>query len=585
MTAELFPGDIFNLADIALDVARRDPGRLAVIVPNGRDANGKRLYRRHTYREMSDDIESVAVGLREIGIVEMTRTVFMAPPSYESCVVGLALTRIGATTVWIDPTVGYLNVAERLGRLKVEAFVGIPVAHLGRIAFGWGPRFMPKAISVGGSFPGAHTVASLRRPVPASITKAALTPDDPASIMYTTGSTGPAKPTLYRNREFCNVFRTVHHTWRFAEIEGVPVDMPVFPAFFAVGLSAGGTIVIPPINFVRQTPAKVNARALLEVIQDCGVQTLFASPVILENLSRLGRDEGAVAPSLHTVVGGGAPLYAHVIGPLQRMLGPGGSVHADYGATEALPVTEMPCKEALEDTYASTARGAGLCVGHPFPGVELKIIAIDEKPIASLANARELSLGEVGEIIARGPHISRMYADDVASTAKNKIAGRDGEVWHRLGDAGYLDDKGRLWCCGRLGHRITLSSGMMFPLMCEPIFDAHPAVRQSGLVGVSASSTSNVTVPVICVELKNHKAHNSRQLDALRSELLAMAAAHPTTRNIRHLIFHSRLPVDPRHNSKIERPALARWAARHLPREQRKRAVHELTLAAHNEPR
>jgi acyl-coenzyme A synthetase/AMP-(fatty) acid ligase len=586
MSHKLFPGDIFNIADIALDVARRDPERIAVIQPDGRNPDNTRKYIRHTYRELSDDVESVAVGLREIGVVEMTRTVFMAPPSYESAVVTLALTRVGATSVWIDPTVGYRNVAERLCRLKVEAFVGISLAHLGRFAFGWGPRFMSKAIVVGDrGFPGAHSVASLHRGVPSTITRAVLTPDDPASIMYTTGSTGPAKPTLYRNKEFCNVFRMVHHTWRFAEIEGVPVDMPVFPAFFAVGLSAGGTIVIPPINFLREKPAKVRARALLEVIRDCGVQTLFASPVILENLSRLGRDEGATAPSLHTVVGGGAPLYAHVIGPLQAMLGPGGSVHADYGATEALPVSEMPCKEALEETYGATARGAGLCVGHPFPGVTIKIIGIDDRPIATLGDARELPLGEVGEIIARGPHISQSYANDVASTKKNKIAGPDGEVWHRLGDAGYLDGKGRVWCAGRMGHRIAIQSGALFPLMCEPIFDAHPAVRRSGLVGVTVSVDSDVTVPVICVELKDHKAHDGRQLDALRTELLAMAATHPNTRNIRQLIFNARLPVDPRHNSKIERPALARWAARHLPREERKRAVHELRLAAQNEPR
>lgn len=586
MTSDLFPGDVFNLADVALDVARRDPERLAVVEPDGRNPDGTRRYLRHTYRELSEDIESVAVGLREIGIVEKTRTVFMAPPSYEASVVGLALTRVGATTVWIDPSVGHLNVAERLRRLKIEAFVGIALAHLGRFTFGWGPRFLSKAIVVGGGgFPGAHTIASLRRPVPPSIQPAAVGPDDPAAIMYTTGSTGPAKPTLYRNKELCNIFRVVHHTWRFAEIGGVPVDMPVFPAFFAVGLSAGGTIVVPPINFVRETPKRVDARALLEVIHDCQVQTLFASPIILEKLARLGQEEGAVAPSLRTAVGGGAPLYARVIGPLQKMLGPGGSVHADYGATEALPVSEMPGREALEETYAATSRGAGLCVGHPFPGVSVKIVAIDEEPIPSLAEARELGVGKVGEIIARGPHISPMYADDVESTRKNKIAGPDGEVWHRLGDAGYLDDQGRVWCCGRLSHRIMLPSGTLYPLMCEPIFDAHPAVRQSGLVGVRVPATSGPLVPVICVELTKSAAQSERELAALREELLELAAAHSTTRGIHHVLFRPRLPVDPRHNSKIERPALARWAARHLPHEAREPAVRERTPVVVVEPR
>jgi len=567
---ELFPDDIFNVADVALEVSRSDPERIAVVEPEGKNGDGSRRYRRHTYRELSADAESVAMGLRAIGIVERTRTVFMAPPSYGGCVMGLALTRVGATTVWIDPAVGYQNVAERLRRLEVEAFVGIPLAHLGRIAFGWGPRFRAKAIVIGtAGFPGAHSLESLRRTAPAAPSAPAVGPEDTASIMYTTGSTGPAKPALYQHRNICNVFRLAHHTWRFGRRGEVPVDMPVFPAFFSVGLSAGGTIVIPPINYVRQTPAKVDPRALAEVIRDCRVQTLFASPVILENLSRLGRDEGVVLPSLHTVIGGGAPLYEPVVGPLRRMMAPDGEVHADYGATEALPATEMPGLESLNETYAATARGAGLCVGRPFEGVTVKIVDIVDGPIASLADARELPTGQIGEIIVRGPHVSPEYADDRASTEKNKIADPAGGVWHRLGDAGYLDRAGRLWCCGRVSHRIELANGRLFPLTCEPIFDAHPAVRRSGLVGVRVSDSSPHATPVICVEVED----GLRDLGALREELLAIAAGNPTTRAIRNVLFHSRLPVDPRHNSKIERPELSRWATEHLTRKLRRDKV------------
>ena len=557
MNAALLPDDVFDLAGVVLDVARTDPERVAVIEPKGRNPDGTRRYRLYSYRALSNDVESVAVGLREIGIAERTRTVFMAPPSYEACVLGLALTRVGATTVWIDPAVGYLNLAERLRRLHVEAFVGIPLAHLGRTAFGWGPRFLSKAISVKGRFPGAHSLESLRRPCPATIQAANVGPEDPAAIMYTTGSTGPAKPALYRHKNLCGIHRVAHRTWRFEEAGEVPVDMPVFPAFFSIGLSAGGTIVVPPIDFVRQGPADVDPHALLEVIRDTNVGSLFASPVILENLARVGREEGAVARSLRVVVGGGAPLYAPVMEALERMLGPGGVVHADYGATEALPVSEMGAREALEETFAKTAAGAGLCVGHPFEGVEVKIVKIHDGVIETSADAIEKKTGEIGEIIVRGAHISPEYADDEASTRKNKIRSTDGTIWHRLGDAGYLDDRGRVWCVGRMGHRIATPSGDFFPLLCEPIFDAHPAVRRSGLVGVPVPESSE-TLPVICVELAGGRSRAEQS--ALRDELLAIAAAHPTTKSIRHVLFHKRLPVDPRHNSKIERPALAEWA-------------------------
>ena len=574
MTPTLFADDLFNLADIAREVAGRDPDRVAVIAPDGRNRDGTRRYRRHSYRELSRDVESIAVGLREISIAERTRAVFMAPPSYGGCVAGLAMTRVGATTVWIDPSVGYRNVAERLRRLEVEAFVGIRLAHLGRTAFGWGPRLLSKAVVVGGRFPGAHSLESLRRPAPDAPAAPQVEPHEPAAIMYTTGSTGAAKPALYEHRNLCHIFRLVHQTWRFDRHPGPPIDMPVFPAFFSIGLSAGGTIVIPPIDYVRQSPADVDPRALLEVIRDCQVETLFASPVILENLARLGRDQGATAPSLRTVIGGGAPLYAGVIGPLRRMIGVDGEVHADYGATEALPATELRGHETLSEQGA-TAAGRGLCVGRAFPGVDLKIVAIVDGPIATASDMRELPAGEIGEIIVRGRHVSPRYAGDPPSTLANKIADADGGVWHRLGDAGYLDGEGRLWCCGRLGHRVELPSGALFPLMVEPIFDAHPRVRRSALVGVA--SRGDVT-PVLCVELVD-RAVRGRDIPALRAELVALAAEHGTTREIRHVLFHRRLPVDPRHNSKIERPLLRRWAAARLPRE-RRRALPQIGAVA-----
>jgi acyl-CoA synthetase (AMP-forming)/AMP-acid ligase II len=239
----------------------------------------------------------------------------------------------------------------------------------------------------------------------------------------------------------------------------------------------------------------------------------------------------------------------------------------------------MPGGEALDETFHATARGAGLCVGRAFAGVDVKIVAIDDEPIATLARAREMPRGEIGEVIVRGAHISPAYADDIASTLKNKIADAGGGTWHRLGDAGYLDDQGRLWCCGRVGHRLKLPSGPLFPLVCEPIFDAHPLVRRSGLVSVPVAGERAGIVPVICVELVEG-AKQVRDLDTIRAELLAAAAANPATQQIRHVLFHPRLPVDPRHNSKIERPALARWAASHLPRAQRKRAVRELAPVA-----
>lgn len=555
----LFQDDIFNLANIAYDVARVDPERIAVIEPAGRDAQGKRQYKRYTYRQLSADVESIAPGLREMGIAEGTRIVCMTPPSYEAMVVGLALTRVGATTLWIDPSVGYLNVGERLRRIKPEAFVGLPIAHVGRLAFGWGPRTLRKLIAVNGRFPGVRSFDSLRREAPAVPAQPAVTPDDIAAVLYTTGSTGPAKPTMYLHRNFAHLYRVVYESWRFDPEKKVPVDMAVFPAFFFIAVSAGGTMVVPPINFAVQTPAKASPKALLEVINDCGVQSCFASPVLLENMARYAVAHGIKTPSFTRVIGGGAPIMARVKEALLAMMGPDGQVFSNYGATEALPSTEMDGRETLGETWALTKQGAGLCVGRPFKGVTLKIVRMSDGPIPTLAEAEELPAGEIGEILVNSPHISPGYFLDPESTRKNKVFGPAGEVWHRLGDAGYLDTKGRLWYCGRVSQRVRAKDGPLFSLNCEPIFDAHPKVKRSGLVGVPAGDGE---AAVICAELV--AGVSAGEHETIKQELLEMAARQPSTSRIKHVLFPKVLPVDPRHNSKIERPALAKWAAAHL---------------------
>lgn len=556
----LFSDEIFNLAEVVRKIAKEDPQRIAVIEPKGRQLNGKRRYKKYTYARISADAESVAPGLREMGVAEGTRTVFMAPPGYESCVMQLALTRVGATTVWIDPAVGYLNVAERLRRIEPEAFVGLPIVHAGRLLFGWGSRLLRKTIVVGEpGFPGARSVKSLRRKAPAEPKAPAVSPDDPALVLYTTGSTGPAKPTLYLHRNFCEVLRIVRRSWRADEMEGIPVDMPAFPAFSFVGLSMGGTVVVPPINFALESPAKADPRAMLEVINDCGVKSMFASPVLLENLGRYAAAHGIKTPSFKRVIGGGAPITAAIMGPLMEMMGEGGEVASNYGATEALPSTEMEASEYLRETAPLTLKGVGICVGRPFPGIEIKIARMSDEPIPSMDNVEELPAGEIGEILLRGKHVSPAYFWDEESTRKNKIPDGEGSVWHRVGDAGYLDKKGRLWYCGRVSQRVKASGGDLFSLQCEPIFDAHPKVRRSGLVGVRRGAAE---VPVICIEVE--QGVRQSELAGLRAELLELAAKHAVTKSISNILFHPGLPVDPRHNSKIERPKLAQWAAKRL---------------------
>ena len=81
--------------------------------------------------------------------------------------------------------------------------------------------------------------------------------------------------------------------------------------------------------------------------------------------------------------------------------------------------------------------------------------------------------------------MTREYVTRTEANALAKIA--DGpRVWHRMGDVGYLDEQGRFWFCGRMAHRVQTAAGPMFTIPCEAIFNQHPAIYRSALVGVGA---------------------------------------------------------------------------------------------------
>ena len=354
------------------------------------------------------------------------------------------------------------------------------------------------------------------------------------------------------------MFRNAHHSWGFDEDPDVPVDMAVFPAFLFIPISAGGTVVVPPIDFARQGPAQVNSAALIQVINDCKVKSFFAAPILIENLAREALARNLTMPSLRRVIGAGAPITGPVEQMLAAVTGPDAELAANYGATEAMPSTELSSREHLDGLWEKTERGAGVCVGHPLPGVELRIIGIVDGPIDSVDQTTQPGPGQVGEILVRGAHVSPEYYLDPESTRKNKVPDPSG-AWHRFGDVGYLDADGRLWVCGRVSQRVRAAGADVFPLQVEPLFDAHPKVRRSGLVGVPGP---NGELPVLCVEPQPGVGRHEQA--RLHEELLALAASSDVTRTIHTVLFIPKLPVDPRHNSKIERPKLAKWAAGQL---------------------
>ncbi|MFM9092451.1 MAG: AMP-binding protein, partial [Verrucomicrobiota bacterium] len=253
--------------------------------------------------------------------------------------------------------------------------------------------------------------------------------------------------------------------------------------------------------------------------------------------------------SLRRVLCAGAAVPADLWAAAPRFL-PHGRLQSPYGATEALPLTSI----AQEEVAAlATPPAGGACVGRPLPGITVRVIAAAEGPLAADAVERPLPPGEIGEIIAAGPVVTKAYDAAPEATARAKIVVGD-RTWHRLGDCGYLDVEGRLWFCGRQVERVETATGTLFPEPCEQVFRRHPAVARCALVGLGERPRQR---PALVVEASLGAA----AAEALAGELRTLAAAHPGTCEIRTFLFHPRFPVDVRHNAKIHRLALARWAA------------------------
>ena len=198
--------------------------------------------------------------------------------------------------------------------------------------------------------------------------------------------------------------------------------------------------------------------------------------------------------------------------------------------------------------------------GQPLPGIELRIIRITDDPILEWSDDLILPDGERGEMVVAGPVVTTEYFGLPRATRLAKI--HDGDtVWHRMGDIGYWDEQGRVWFCGRKSHRVVTELGTMFTDCCEPVFNQHGDVSRSALVGIGPKGNQR---PVIVVEPEPGRLSPGRRKRTLQGELLALARANSTTEEIRHVLFRRNLPVDVRHNAKINREELAVWARRRL---------------------
>lgn len=548
--------DQVNIAERLRESAKLYPHQKAVVFPAGRNSQGQVTYTQLTFAQLNEESDRLAKGLIEYGVQPGHRLVLMVRPSLEFIALTFALFKTGAVAVLIDPGMGRSNIFDCLETVEPDGFVAIPIVQAIRVL---NRRRFASArlnVTVGGRrwFWGGRTYDELAATLPVGFESARTKATDPAAIIFTSGSTGPPKGVAYEHGMFDAQVQLLQ---QFYDIKPGEVDLPGFPLFALFNSAMGVTTVIPDMDPTK--PAQVDPLKILEAIRDQEVTQAFGSPAIWNRIGRHCEATGEKLGSLRRVLSAGAPVPIHV---LDRMLKAfehdDANIHTPYGATESLPVVSISGREVLNETAALSRRGAGTCVGRLFPQVRVRIVEITEGPIRHVNETRELPRGEIGEILVQAPSTTREYFRRPEATELAKVADDDGRFWHRMGDVGWFGDDGRLWFCGRKTHIVEAASGRMFTIPCEAIFNEHPQVFRSALVGVGRKPNQK---PVIIVEPEAGEFPESEaDLQKLQEELLKLGRASPLTESIDTVLFHRSLPVDIRHNVKIFREKLAPWA-------------------------
>ena len=541
------PAQNANIARHLSRMAREHPDRAAVIT----QANGATT----TFAELEARTNRYANGFVGIKIARGMRVLVLIEPGLDFAAVVFALLKIGAVPVLIDSGMGVANMLHCIRQVRPEAMIGIPRAHALRLLRRGAFKSVLHVVTAGRRWLwGGHSLKRLHDRSSDRFEMATFRPDDEAAILFTSGSTGPAKGVMYAHGMFDAQVRSIQTQYG---IEPGEVELATFPLFALFSPAMGTTCVFPDMDFSR--PGRVDPRKIVEAVRTNGATSAFGSPALWLRVSDYCIEQNITLPTLRRVLIAGAPVRWQLVEHVKQFLSPEADVHTPYGATEALPVASISGEEVLRDCLEAIKAGAGTCVGRPLPGRAVKIIRISDDPISEWSEDLLTPDGERGEIVVSGEVVTRSYCDLPRATHLAKIEDH-GRVWHRMGDLGYFDEQGRLWFCGRKSQRVTTAQGTMFTEPCEAVFNLHPSIARSALVGIGRRSAQT---PVMVIEFRDHMP-SRRETKAAEADLISWARPHEPICEIQHVLFRTSLPVDVRHNAKINREALAAWAETQL---------------------
>jgi acyl-CoA synthetase (AMP-forming)/AMP-acid ligase II len=522
-----------NLVTILREHARTRPDAPAILDPRP-GSWGRGRTRVTTFADLDRLSSQAATLLLRKGLKPGDAVLVLHPMSAELYVALVAVFRLGMVVTALDPSAGLEHIERSCAIHPPRALIASSKAHLLRLV---SPalRRIPVKFAIGWPVPGATRWALLNRFQPhADVVP--VEPDAPALLTFTSGSTGRPKGAVRTHGFLRAQHLALEHD---LGLKPGDVDVATLPIVLLANLGSGVTSLVPDADLRR--PGFIDPGPVVRQIQEHRATSSVASPAFFERLARYCRAHSVTLPSLRKLFTGGAPVFPRLLDQLQEMA-PNADVVALYGSTEAEPIARLSRRQISADDDAAMLAGRGLLAGRPVPEVTLRILR-DRwgTPVSPLTphefDAECAATGEPGEIVVTGGHVLKGYMNGVGDEETKFRVGDT--VWHRTGDAGYLDAGGRLWLLGRCVGRIDDARGRLYPFAAETAAYQDERVKRAAAV---AHAGRRVLV------LEWHDPAQPGDADAIR-RALAWAA-------IDEVRVWPHIPVDSRHNAKIDYPAL-----------------------------
>ena len=513
-----------NIAEVLSAHARAHPGDTAII-----DVRCRRA-RRTTFADLDRAGACGAALLWRRGLRPGDAVLVFQPMSMELYAALQAVFRLGLTAMFLDPSAGLEHIERCCALHAPRALLAAAKAHLLRLR---SPalRRIPLKFVIGWPVPAAVRWSSAAA-LPPHADIAPCPPETPALLTFTSGSTGQPKAAVRSHGLLLAQHRALAHSLRLTRGD---VDLTTMPIVLLANLASGVASLIADADL--RSPGAIAPAPVLAQIQQHQPVSSVASPAFFERLVQYCGPRGVRLPSFRKLFTGGAPVFPRLLDQVQETA-PAAEVTAVYGSTEAEPIAHVARHETSADDRMAMLGGKGLLAGVPVPEIRVAILRDQWGRPVGPYTADEFAAqcepaGRPGEIVVSGDHVLTGYLHGRGDEeTKFRV---DGVVWHRTGDAGYRDEQGRLWLLGRCSARIEDGRGALYPFAVETAAYQHPAVRRAALVGRAGRR-------ILALECQERAPPELR-------EALAWAG-------LDEVRVCPRLPVDRRHNAKIDYPAL-----------------------------